>query len=139
MKREKKGTPLLLKIIIPMIALSVLQILIIVTVMSLNGEFSLIKRFSYNSLSEKTENRGGYVENILNRKTALVQEAAGEINAAVERLLAEEGLSIEAITRDKELNKRILSENTETVISLIRSDTVNDAFLLLNSGTLYGE
>ncbi len=138
MKREKKGTPLLLKIIVPMIALSVLQILIIVTVMILNGEFSLIKRFSYNSLSEKTENRGGYVENILNRKTTLVQEAAGEVNAAVERLLAEEGLSADAITRDKELNKRILSESTEILISLIRLDMVNDAFLFLNSGDLYG-
>lgn len=128
-----------MKIIIPMIALSVLQILIIVTAMSLNGEFSLIRRFSYNSLSEKTENRGGYVENVLNRKTALAQETAEAVNAAVEKILEEEGLSAEAVTRDKELNKRILSENTEALISLIRLDAVNDAFLFLNSGSLYGE
>ena len=84
MKRGKKSAPLLLKIIIPMIALSVLQILIIVAAMSLNGELSLIRRFSYNSLTEKTENRGGYVENVLSQKTALVQETAVEINAVVE-------------------------------------------------------
>ena len=139
MKRGKKSAPLLLKIIIPMIALSVLQILIIVAAMSLNGELSLIRRFSYNSLTEKTENRGGYVENILSQKTALVQETAVEINAVVERILAEEGLSAGAITCDKELNKRILSESTEALISLIRLDAVNDAFLFLNSGALYGE
>lgn len=137
MKHGKKSVPLLMKIMIPMIALSVLQILMIVAIMSLNGEFALIKKFSYNSLSEKTENRGGYVENILSRKTAMVYEAAEEINAAVGQILAEEGLSAAAVSEDRELNKRILSGSVGVLIDLIRRDAVNDAFLFLNSGSLY--
>lgn len=134
MKHGKKSVPLLMKIMIPMIALSVLQILMIVAIMSLNGEFALIKKFSYNSLSEKTENRGGYVENILSRKTAMVYEAAEEINAAVGQILAEEGLSAAAVSEDRELNKRILSGSVGVLIDLIRRDAVNDAFCFLTAG-----
>ncbi|MCM1307026.1 MAG: response regulator [Butyrivibrio sp.] len=135
---KRKNKPLLLKIIVPMILLSVLQIGIIVLILGVSGEFSYIKRFSYNSISEKTENRRNYVENDLKSKTRLVYETANAVNSVTESILKEEGLSASEVSENKELNKRILSENAEALISLIRRDSVNDAFIILNSGDLYG-
>lgn len=134
---KKKNTPLILKIIIPMIIMSVLQIGLIVVILGLSGEFEYIKRFSYNSISEKTENRRNYVENSMNMKTGLVCETAELVNSVTDAILKEEGVSASAVTENKELNKRILSENAEALISLIRRDMVNDAFIILNSGDLY--
>lgn len=136
-EKKKKNTPLILKIIIPMIIMSVLQIALIVVILGLSGEFEYIKRFSYNSISEKTENRRNYVENSMNMKTHLVYETAGIVNGITDAILKEEGVSAAAVTEDKELNKRILSENADALISLIRRDMVNDAFIILNSGNLY--
>ncbi|MCM1334907.1 MAG: response regulator [Bacteroides sp.] len=135
--RKRKSVPFLLRVIAPMIMLSVLQIVLIVSIMTVNGEFSMIHKFSYDSLTEKTEYRGNYVENVLNQKTALVYETAKAVNAATERILEEEGVSASAIAEDKRLGKRIVAENTESLISLIRRDMVNDAFIVLDSGALY--
>ncbi len=138
-KSRKKSTPLLFRITLPMILLSILQILIISAALALNGEFSNIKRFSYNSLSEKTKNRSNYVENALNQKTELVYETANSVGEIVSGILREENLNASAVTENKELNKRILAETADELISLIQRDMVNDAFLILNTGTLYCE
>ncbi len=135
--QNRKSASLLSKIIIPMIILSMFQVIIMASAMWFTGEFKAIKRFSYESISEKTENRRNYVENTLNRKTSPVHEAALEVNEITNGILADEGLDASAILSNKELNKRILSECAESLISLIRRDTVNDAFIILNSGELY--
>ncbi len=138
-QKTKKNTPLLFKIITPMIVLSMLQVVIIVAALGLSGEFSNIKRFSYNSLSEKTENRRNYVENALNQKTSLVYETANEIGSIVGTILDEEGLTAAAVKENRELNRRILSETAKSLISLIRRDMVNDAFIILDTGDLYNK
>jgi len=138
-KKKRKNRPLLVKIIVPMIILSMVQVVSIVVIMNLSGEFSYIKEFSYKSLSEKTENRRNYVENVMNQKTSLVYETADTINETTDRILREENLSAAAVKENRALNKRILSETAAELISLIRRDMVNDAFIILNSGTLYNE
>ncbi len=135
--KDRKSASLLSKIIIPMIVLSMLQVVIMVGAMLLNGEFAAIKKFSCDSVSEKTENRRSYVENALNRKTPPVLETAFEVNTITDRILKDEGLSAADIRKNKELNKRILSECAESLVSLIRRDTVNDAFVILDSGELF--
>ncbi len=137
--KNKENTTLLSKMIITMTVLSILQIVIIVVVMSLSGEFRYIKKFSYNSVSEKTENRRNYVENSMNSKTALVYEAAAVVNGITESILRDEGLTASAVRENKELNKKILSASADEIISLIRRDMVNDAFIILDSGELYNE
>ncbi len=135
--KKRRSASLLSKIIIPMITLSMLQVVIMFCAMWFNGEFTAIKKFSCDSVSEKTENRRNYVENALNRKTSAVYETALEVNGITNRILQEEGLSAAAIRDSKELDRRILSECAESLISLIRHNTVNDAFIILNSGELF--
>lgn len=137
--KKGKGMPLVIKICIPMIMLSILQLAVLVFIMFFSGEFSTIKKYAYNILAEKTENRANYIENALNQKTALVYETANEVNSTVEKILSESGKDISDIKTDKELDKLIISENADNIISLIRRNVVNDAYIILDSDFLFGE
>ncbi len=135
----RRSTSLLSKIMIPMIILALLQISVFGLLLVLSGGFSYTKSYSYNLLAEKTGNRKNYVENVFNQKTPLVYETAKEVNEITESILLEEGVTVAAIQADKEIDKRILGSCAESLISLIRRDLVNDAFIILDSGALYDE
>lgn len=135
--KNKKNTPLLSKVMVPMIILALLQICVFGILLAVSGGLTYIKNYSYNLLYEKTENRKNFIENTFIQKTALVYETANEINEMTQKILEEEAATAQSISRDKELNKQILSSCSESLISLIRRDMVNDAFIILESGTLY--
>lgn len=130
--------PLISKIMVAMILLGLLEVTIFGITMLASGELGYIRKYCYNLLTEKTENRASYVENMLTQKTALVYEAAMEINGITEDYLEENGLDIGALSTDKEVNKELADRSAETLISLIRRDMVNDAFVIFNTGELYG-
>ncbi len=70
-QKRVQNSRLFFKVCFLMFALVALQLLVFVVVLLFSGEFSAIKRFSYNVLLEKTQNRAGYIENLLNRKPPL--------------------------------------------------------------------
>ena len=109
----KKSSPFFVKLMLPMTMLTVFQLMAFVLVFFLGGEFSYIKKYAYNIFTEKTENRKSYVENMLNQKTSLVYETAGEVNEIVAGILADENKSYEEISKDKELNKKIAALESE--------------------------
>lgn len=134
-----KSVPMLAKILWPMLVLTLLQIVVFLVVLALTGGFSHIKSYSYNIIFEKTANRKGYVESMMNQKTDLVYETTGEINALLDKMLTMENRKASELKTDKMLNKRFLSMCSDELISLLRRDMVNDVFLILDSGTLYDD
>ncbi|MBP3326741.1 MAG: EAL domain-containing protein [Coprococcus sp.] len=136
---SKSGAPLLRKIFVPMICLVILQMLIFLIVLVVSGEFSYLKMNSYNSISEKTENRKNYVEGSLNQAMLNTKDTVEEINAIVSGILVKEGKTAADIGTDKELDKKIVKESAYSLIGLIRKDSINDAFIILNSDGLYNE
>lgn len=141
MKTNKKSTgrkyPLFVKMSVLMALLAFLQLLTFVVMIFAGGVLSQTRRYAYNMLTEKTRNRASYIENFLNQRVMYVDSSAGEVNVIVENILKEEGKEPSAIKTDKELNKRILEETAESVVSLLRRSGVNDAFIYLNTGELY--
>lgn len=133
----KKSRPFSAKLFAPMVMLSVLQLCCFIAVLIFGGEFSYIKQYGYNTLTEKTANRKNYVENMLTQKTAKVIETERDITGKVTDILNEENLTIEDIKTNKELNKKILSESAESLIYLLRTNQVNDAYIILDTGNLY--
>ena len=138
-KKNNEKSGIFLKIFIPMLILVMLQLSIFLGVSLISGEFTYIRQYAYNMLVEKTENRRNYIENELQQKMALVVDTSNDINDTVESILKEENASIEDITTDKELNKKIFDQSVEKLIYLLRTDAVNDAFIVLDTGTLYNE
>jgi len=136
-KFRVKAAPLFFKMSAMMALLAVLQFLVFFAAMMIGGVFSETKRYAYNILYEKTQNRSSYIENFLNQRTSYIDTYANEVNAVVGEILDEEGKSSSDILTDRALNKRILAETAELVVSLCRSSSVNDAFIYLNTGDLY--
>lgn len=136
---SKEGTHLLKKIFVPMICLVILQMLIFAIILVVSGEFSYLKINSYNSISEKTENRKNYVEGSLNQAMLNTKDTVKEIDAIVSQILAEENKTAADIAIDKELDKRIIKESANSLIGLVRKGSINDAFIILESDGLYNE
>lgn len=136
-KKIPKGNSLISRVMIPMLILGLIEIIIFAAVMVFSGELSYIKKYSYSLLTEKTDNRAGYVENMLSQKTSLVYEASLEVTKIAEEYFNEQGITADSIKTDKDVNKEILSRSAETLVSLIRRDMVNDAYIILDTGSLY--
>lgn len=136
-ENKKKSVPFAHKLFFPMILLSLLQMGTFFGVLFVSGEFTLLKRYAYNMFTEKTENRKNYVESMLTGKMTPVYETVTDISRKVDELLEEKGMSASDISADKALNKEIISLSSEGLIELLRQDSVNDVFIILDSGTLY--
>lgn len=136
-KKIPKGNSLISRVMIPMLILGLLEIIIFAAVMIFSGELSYIKKYSYSLLTEKTDNRAGYVENMLSQKTSLVYEASLDVTKIAEEYFNEQGITADSIKTDREVNKEILSRSAETLVSLIRRDMVNDAYIILDTDSLY--
>ncbi len=120
-----------------MALLALLQLLVFFAAMMIGGVFTETRRYAYNVLSEKTQNRSTYIENFLDQRVSYIGNYADEVNAVVKNILAEEGKTSSDILTDKELNKRILGDTANLVVSLCRSSSANDAFIYLNTDRLY--
>ncbi len=130
-----KRTSLLSAVMRPMLLLALLQVLSLGVLLVLSGGFDNVKQYAYNQVIEKTENRKSYLETALNQKTNIVYETALKVSERANTLL--DGRDSSAFQQDKTLCRRLLDESVEDLISLIRRDMVNDAFLILDTGTLY--
>lgn len=136
-KDKNKSSPLYVKVLIPMILLAFLQLAIFLSVLTFGGEFSVIKKYAYDLLTEKTDNRASYLENELNQKTSIVYETSEVINSKVQQVLKDNNKKISAIRHDKKLNQKIISETYDPLVTMLRRNNVNDAFIILDTGNLY--
>lgn len=137
--RKRKTAPFFARLFISMLLLSSLQFCTFIATFHAVGAFSYIRKYSYSTLFEKTENRKNYIENALNSKINAVYDANRDINALTEKVLRENGASAEDLFRDKSLSKKILYESTGRIISLLRRTTANDVYIILDTGSLYSK
>lgn len=73
--QRRRGCPFFVRLFAATLTLTVLQFGTFLAMLFASGEFSYIKKYAYDSVSEKTENRKNYVENTLANKMPLVYEA----------------------------------------------------------------
>lgn len=124
-------------LLVSTLALSILQFSVFLGTLFAGGEFSYIKRYAYDSITEKTENRKNYVENILANKMPLVYEAEKDVNKIAEQVLEDNSTDLSALQQDKNISKQILHDSTDTLINLMKRGLVNDAYIVLDTGDLY--
>lgn len=136
---KRQHTPLFVTMCVTMAILALVQSLTLAGAMIAMGGFSTIKKFSYNSLAEKTQNRAAYIENYFVEKESLVCDYADTVNSITADVLRESGKTSADIRTDKELCREILSECAESVVSLIRRNSANDAFIYLDTDELFAQ
>lgn len=136
-KTSYKSKSLFAKLFNPMLIITMLQIFALIASMVIGGEFSYIRKFSYNAFIEKCANRKGFVENMMNSKTETVYNTSTQISGLVDSILKEKNCTADDIKKDKELNKEIISGSSEILVSLLRQNQVNDVYMILETGDLY--
>lgn len=136
-KRKKNVSSFSAKLLIPMLILSVAQATTLFGTLYVSGEFDSVRQYSYDMLIEKTGNRKNYIENTFVKNIPEVYQTNVGITAVAERILKENGQSIDELTTDKKLSKEIISEATQRLIYLLRVSEANDAFMILDTGDLY--
>ncbi len=137
--KSVKKRKMLVRLLLPMLFLIMFQLIIFFSVLTVGGEFKFIKKYAYDTISEKTRNRMSYVEKELYRKVKFVEETAGEINSNIMNILEEKGCNISAIGSDKELNREIMEKCVDDIVYLLRRSLSNDVYIILDSGDLYSD
>lgn len=136
-KKEKTKSKLIVRLMVPMILLVVLQLLTFFAIMFVGGEFSYVEQYAYNTLLEKTQNRKNYIESELQQKMPLVQDYAEKIDTLISDILVEQGASISDLQTHKELNRLIMEDSVDSLVTLLRSGRANGVYLILDTGSLY--
>ena len=136
-RKGKRTSKLFVRLVTPMLALVILQLIVFFGILFAAGEFTYIRQYAYSTLVEKTENRKTYIESELQQKMPYVQETAGKINDIVSGILADSGASISAIQSDKDLDLLVMESSVDTLVELMRRSVVNDAFIILETGDLF--
>ena len=136
-KHIGKNYPFFARLFLSTVTLSLLQFGVFLGTLYVGGEFSYIKKYAYDSMSEKTVNRKNYVENTLVNKMPLVYEAGKDINSISESVLKKRNADYDSLSKDKNVSKEILEQSADTVINLLKRGLVNDAFVILDTGDLF--
>ena len=136
-KGKKKTRKLIARLLFPMLSLVVLQLVVFFGILALGGEFKYVEHYAYNTLVEKTENRKGYIENEFQLKIPPVLESAERINDIIGDILEEQNATVAHLQTDNNLNRAIMEASMESMVDLLRRSTVNDVYLILETGDLY--
>ncbi len=137
-KNVRKNSSIKWRLFFPIIFIILFQAVMFTGVLALSGEFGYIQKFAYENLAEKTINRKNYIESEMAQRWSVITESVEDINSTIQAKLEENNSSIEDIKTDKELNIKIMHSIFDDVIYMMRRNTVNDAFVILDTGTLYG-
>ncbi len=137
--RWVRRKPLLIRVMLPMLVLGLIQGIVFIAIMLISGELTYIEKYSSDFLIEKTANRASYMKSALAQKTQLTAQSADDISGDIGEYLYARGLSDDALKTDKSVSRDLLSAIAPKLIELMRGDVVNDAFVVLDTGELYGE
>lgn len=137
LQKERKRVRMQTRMLLLVLLVAVLQLLTFIAVLNFGGEFRYLKESSYQTLSEKTENRSVYIRKELHEKSVIVQEYADRFDSAADGIMNENKASIADLKTDKELSYDIIVSSADIVASLLRSSAADDAYLILDTGELF--
>ena len=139
LQKESKRVRMRSRMLNLILLVVIFQLLTLAAVLAFGGEFSSLKGYSYDALAEKSESSSAYVRNKLLTKPAIVQEYAVKINNAVSEALKERGASVADLRTDEELSRGIIESSAEILSDLLRSASVDDVYLILETGGLFAD
>ena len=137
LQKGKKRVKMRTRILIFILLVVVFQLLTCSAVLIFGGEFRDLREYSYQTLVEKTENSGTYLQRQLQEKSAMVREHARQLDGVVAGVLAQRGASIAEVQTDGELDDSVMEASVDILSGLLRYSGAHEAYLILDTGTLY--
>lgn len=136
LKKKHRKSDIKRHIFIPTVTIVIFQALSFLLILIFSGEFDYIANYAYDNLAEKTVNRKNYIESEM-QKWSMIYESVDEVNTKVSDILSGNNASAEDLKKNKKLSNEIMTAVTENMIYMLRSNSVNDAFVILETGDLY--
>ena len=134
-KKSLKKSTLMKRLIVPMIAASIVQSLLFYCILSFSGAIDRLDRSGENLLKESNSKRAVYLETeMLSRWNNLsnISEAAKK---ACRKITAENGITAGELLESKELRTMFLEEISGEMLSTMRINSVNGVFAVLANNT----
>lgn len=132
----KKST-LMKRLIIPMIAASLVQSLLFYCILSFSGAINRLDRSGENLLKESNSKRAVYLETEMISKWNDLTNITKAAETACGKITAENGITAEELLESKEFRTRLLEEIAGEMLSTMRINSVNGVFAVLaNNGNV---
>ena len=128
--------PIFRKILLPLMGLLILEIGILMVSIYGQGLFQLIHNNSREIIESRVEARRNYLESIMVNQWMNVGQTVQKINQLADGLYEAGKLDIEAIDDSSENAAPFLNAVTDDLITMMRTNHVTGAFLILNADDL---
>ncbi|MBD5140554.1 MAG: response regulator [Ruminococcus sp.] len=134
---SSKRSTLMKRLIIPMIAASIVQSLLFYCILSFSGAINRLDRSGENLLKESNSKRAVYLETEMLSKWNNLTNITRAAETACKKITAENGITAEELLESKALRTRFLEEISDEMLSTMRINSVNGVFAVLaNNGSV---
>ena len=127
-----KNNSLAKKLVVPMILVMLIQAGIFLMTIFWGGTIDQLENNSFAILNERVINRKNYLQNEMIQRWSNVQVTVDSINSATDKVLEEYGQNYLDIRSDSEVSTEIIRRSTDSLISMLRQNSVTGVFLILN-------
>lgn len=127
----KKNT-FLQKLLMPIIVIVSFQTIICACILLFGNFISKINENQYKVIGEQVENRTLYLENEIIHRWMNLQESEASIIKKIEKFLKKNNATIQEISTNAKINKKIIEIIPDDIIYLLRKNFVTGAFLVLD-------
>lgn len=135
--KSSKKTTLMKRLIVPMIAASLVQSLLFYCILSFSGAINRLDRSGENLLKESNSKRAVYLETEMLSKWNNLTNITKAAEKACRKITAENDITAEELLESKELRTRFLEEISGEMLSTMRINSVNGVFAVLaNNGNV---
>lgn len=129
---QKQKPSIVSRIVAPLLITAILQSVLIVGMLSLNGVFEQLRENALSMLDERTQNKHQSLEAEMSVNWSSLLSTQGNVLDIVENTLATQGKSYEDIAKDAALNATLSREVAAGLISLIRGNDTTGVFIIFN-------
>lgn len=127
-----KNNSLAKKLVVPMILVMLVQAGIFLMTIFWGGTIEQLENNSFAILNERVINRKNYLQNEMIQRWSNVQVTVDSINGTTDKVLEDYGLNYLDIRSDSEVSTEIIRRSTDSLISMLRQNSVTGVFLILN-------
>ncbi len=130
-KKSLKKSTLMKRLIVPMIAVSLVQSLFFYCILSFSGTINSLDRSGENLLKESNSKRAVYLETEMLNKWKNLTNIVSSAETACRSISSENGITAGELLESKELRTRLLEEIAGEMLSTMRINSVNGVFAVL--------
>ncbi|MCH1984196.1 EAL domain-containing protein [Ruminococcus sp. OA3] len=134
--KKPKNISIFKKLLASMMAVVILQGVLFLSVLYINGGFHYLKENACESFSSTAGARKNTLENLMVKGWSDLGDYPNQIQGTIKTELKNRGRNIQDLKSDKNLNNEIILAVSEDIMDLLRRNMITESFIILNG---YGD